>query len=393
MNAEEIFAEINARHSAEVVQAVARDPSLAQARDEGLGSTPLVFAAHRGLADVVAALLAAGAAVDDPETASGTTALHWAAEGGHVEVARLLLAAGASLTPADGWFALAPLGWGTVVDWAPAFRADRPAVIALLLAHGAAIDPFSAIVRGEAGELAAACARTPHARLGFALGEMTPLHFAVATARPATGDGMAMIDCLLANGADLQARTASGLTPLAIATAAKQADAKQAEVVGRLHQAGARDDAAVAVVRNDPAAIGAVDAAWASALLFAAAERDAAAVIAPLVGLGGAADGTRTGLISERPAPVAPLHVAARAGHARAVAALLAAGARPDGPATLATPLHLAAGEGKLEAVKLLAEAGAALTATDGLFGVRPAGWAQHGGHGDVVAYLQARGA
>src|ERR1043165_9572489 len=80
-----IFALIGEFDQNGAVAAVRADPALVRARDGELGSTPLVFASHRGQLDVVRALLAAGAVVDDVEAASGTTSLHRAAEAGHAE--------------------------------------------------------------------------------------------------------------------------------------------------------------------------------------------------------------------------------------------------------------------------------------------------------------------
>src|SRR5689334_5827129 len=104
-----------------------RDPAQARIQDEHIGSTPLHFASHRGLADVVDALIAAGADVHARERVSDTTPLHWAAEGGHERIIRALVRAGARLDVVDSWFGLAPLGWATVVTWAPRFHADKPA--------------------------------------------------------------------------------------------------------------------------------------------------------------------------------------------------------------------------------------------------------------------------
>ncbi|MFY0533089.1 ankyrin repeat domain-containing protein [Nannocystis pusilla] len=100
------------------VAQVQADPTLIHARDPALGSTPLIFAAHRGQLPVVAALLQAGADVHAREAASDTTALHWAAEMGIPAVAELLLAHGAALEHRDQWFGLTPLGWALVVRWA-----------------------------------------------------------------------------------------------------------------------------------------------------------------------------------------------------------------------------------------------------------------------------------
>ncbi len=128
-----IFDLIDGRRTEEVLAAVAARPSLAHARHASLGSTPLVFAAHRGLLEIAGAILEAGADVAALERVSGTTALHWAAEGGHAEIVRRLLAGGADLEVRDEWHQLTPLGWATVVHWNPAFHADRPGTAGVLL--------------------------------------------------------------------------------------------------------------------------------------------------------------------------------------------------------------------------------------------------------------------
>src|SRR5512145_331775 len=86
---------------AEWVRAILeRDPSQTEARDDFLGSTPLIIASHRwgtqrGFREVVEALLEAGAQVNARERASGTTALHWAAEAGNPELIDILADKGA----------------------------------------------------------------------------------------------------------------------------------------------------------------------------------------------------------------------------------------------------------------------------------------------------------
>ena len=63
-------------------------------------STPLHYAALQGHADVVTALLEAGASVDAVDK-QGDTPLHYAAGQGHADVARALLEAGASVRAAN----------------------------------------------------------------------------------------------------------------------------------------------------------------------------------------------------------------------------------------------------------------------------------------------------
>ncbi|MDF3053837.1 MAG: arf-GAP with coiled-coil, repeat and protein 3-like, partial [Geminicoccaceae bacterium] len=69
-------------------------------QDRRYASTPLHGAAAAGHAQVVAALLDAGAEVNHPDV-HGTTALSDAARHGHVEVVTLLLKRGADIDPVD----------------------------------------------------------------------------------------------------------------------------------------------------------------------------------------------------------------------------------------------------------------------------------------------------
>ena len=68
---------------------------------DGIGRSPLHFAAQHGRAEVAGLLIRSGAEVDRP-AADGMTPLHWAAQEGHAEVARLLLRGGAEADRPDG---------------------------------------------------------------------------------------------------------------------------------------------------------------------------------------------------------------------------------------------------------------------------------------------------
>lgn len=219
---------------------LADDPSLVNLRDPGLGCLPLICAAHRGHLEVVEALLAGGARVDARETGSGTTALHWAAEGGHAGVAERLLEAGAEIEAVDQWFGLTPLGWGTAVDWAPEFRFNRPAAVELLLARGARLDPFSAIVLEDGEGLRAMAPERLSQRLGFAAEGQQPLHFAAAR-----GNGR-LVRLLVDLGAGLNERSGYGLTPLAEAVRAGQE-----ETAAALRGLGAAEDLGSALLAGD----------------------------------------------------------------------------------------------------------------------------------------------
>jgi len=372
-----------------VRRALAESPSLVVARDRLIGSTPLHFAAHRGFNQMVRTLLDAGADVHALEAASESAALHWAAEGGHPAIARLLLARGAALETLDCWFRLSPLGWASVVTWAPPFHEDKPATAAHLLGAGAELDPFTAVALGrgeDLRQLVLTDASILSRRLGFVAAEMQPLHVAVARR---VGP---MVSLLLDLGADIEGRTALGMTPLALAL--EDGDATIAELL-RGH--GAADDPSVALVEDNLGALGArlqdqADPALPQALLFAAVSAGRTAAIALLVDRGADPNARVEQLVGEVPAEVTPLHVAARKGHAAAVSALLAAGSRPDAGAEdrLPTPLHLAAGDGRAEAVRVLLGAGASAGAEEKLFGSTPAGWASHGGHDHIAELLRS---
>lgn len=215
MNGEALFEALVALDVDAAHKLLRAERALARARDATRGSTPLHFAAHRGLVTLVDALLVAGADVHAREEASGATAMHWAAEAGQLEAARRLGRAGARLTDVDDWYGLTPLGWGTVVDHAPALRADRPATLAALRRAGARPDLFTAVAEERYDEITL-LARDTHAdRLGFAADGYTALHLAAERGTAPT------VTMLLQNGADPLARSTSGLTPLAVARRAK----------------------------------------------------------------------------------------------------------------------------------------------------------------------------
>jgi ankyrin repeat protein len=224
------------------------DPSQTETRDEFLGTTPLIIACHRwgtqrGFREVVEALLEAGADVNGRERASGTTPLHWAAEAGNPDLVELLVEKGADLGAVDDWYRLAPLGWATLVDWAPDFRNDRDGAAEKLLSLGARLDPFSAVILSEAGRLEAILRESPEVaseRLGFLGQGQQPLHLAVVRAN------WEMAQVLIEGGADVNALTGWGVSPLALALEAK--DETTAE---RLRYSGAKDDLSSALYAGD----------------------------------------------------------------------------------------------------------------------------------------------
>ena len=323
---------------AAVEAALAADPEAHAQRDEHLGSTPLIFAAHRGFFRIVAALLDAGADVEARERASATTALHWTADGGHAEVAALLIAAGAELEPVDGWYLGTPLTWTAVSRCTPADPAGRRAVAATLAEAGAEPDLFAAVL-AEAPLSGFDLGR----RLGLAGRGRTALHLAAAEGRS--------LDALLEAGAPREATDAFGAVPAALS-----------------------DDPRLVVDHPSVA--------------LAAGERPASDD--PRLLHFAAAEGHRPGaircdmehrveaLVSELRSEVTPLWRAVRGDQVAVARTLLAAGADPGfaDPTAGVSALHAAVMAGSAAAVRLLLEAGADPGVEDGQHGATPAAWA-----------------
>ena len=94
----------------------------------------------------------------------------------------------------------------------------------------------------------------------------------------------------------------------------------------------------------------------------------------------------------------AALIVAALGGRAPTVRQLIALGAEvngygPPGFHAHATPLHDATSSGSLDTVTALVEAGADTTVRDRVYDGTPLEWAEHLRHGEIAAFLRARGA
>src|SRR5262249_38723679 len=95
----------------------------------GGGRTPLMWAAFRGDEAVAKLLLSRGAKVD--EFTVGGSALAQAAWGGHANTAGVLLEAGAQVGHRDLVANYTPL------HWAASSERSSPALVEVLLAHGA----------------------------------------------------------------------------------------------------------------------------------------------------------------------------------------------------------------------------------------------------------------
>ncbi len=214
------------------------------------GRTLLQQAAIAGDLEMVEVLLDSAANIKGQDR-QGWTALHWAASSGHPEVCELLIASGATVD-ARGWLD------DTALHWAAVF--DRRDVVELLLARGADINaadkrgrtPLHAAVEGDAMATVAVLLGRSADLKARDEGGLTPLHQAILQCRkslveletpdteseevaaaPASARlsgaalerakhkiiirGRDMAKLLLDKGADVNAATNKGITPLHLA--------------------------------------------------------------------------------------------------------------------------------------------------------------------------------
>ena len=197
---------------------IQQDTRLVNVQSKEIKSTPLHFAAHRGYLNIVKLLLDAGADVNAQEgNYSQSTALHWAATGGHLEVTKLLVENGANLEIKDNWNNLTPIGWATILRYNHGDRPmgnDHQQVREYLLELGANLDVFSAIALDDRDRVNSLINSNPEVlthRLGFALDELQPLHYAIQENKTQ------IAELLIGQGVDLQAQTRFGVTPLCMA--------------------------------------------------------------------------------------------------------------------------------------------------------------------------------
>jgi ankyrin repeat protein len=119
----------------DLVAALLAAGAAANARND-YGSTPMSEAAIRGDVKLLRALLAAGADVE-AANADGQTSLMILARTGNVEAAQLLISHGANVNAHETWRHQTSLMW--------AAAQQQPAMVRLLLKHGAAADERSLV--------------------------------------------------------------------------------------------------------------------------------------------------------------------------------------------------------------------------------------------------------
>lgn len=395
------------------------------------GRTPIFGPCHTGCAEVLRALIEAGADVDHAD-ADGWQPLHLAANSGRLEALELLLAAGASLAKAGDGSVTSPVylaasnGHAAVLrrllelgadpaqpstgGWTPmhaAAQEDHAEVIGLLAAAGASTEAqlqgstFTPLHIAVLHDRAAAVRAL--AAAGAALDALvdydhrkhwTPLHLAVRQGHEAVARE------LLRAGAAPEARDDLDQTPLALAVSrgglsmasalleeGARIDAPARDGHTCLYQAVRQGEEAQVrfLLRHgaDPAAAGPDGR---SPLQLAAMEGKEALLRLLL----------ETGVPPSQPDGdgATALHHAARRGHAGVVDYLLSlprvAIDADDGDGL--TALHMAAEAGQAAIVELLLARGANVRAAD-LDGWTPLHLAAMGGHAGIVQTLLAGGA
>jgi ankyrin repeat protein/serine/threonine protein kinase len=319
------------------------------------GATALIVASYNGHLEVVQALLAKGADVN--AMAGGGTALMGASHNGHLEVAQALLAKGADVNAKTN-------NGRTALDVATA--AGHTEVRALLVQAGA-----KPVVAGPAEDLISAAERGDTAVVQALLADGTDVDAkrndgATALIVASYNGHFELVQALLAKGAQVNAKENDGATALIRASQQGHLELVQALLAKGADVNAKANDGGTALIQASQQGYGEV----VQTLLAKGAEANAKAN-----------DG-RTALIQ-----------ASQQGHREVVQALLAKGAdanakRDDG----ATALILASQNGHRAVVGALLAKGADVNAKDS------AGWtalmgASYNGHLEVVEALLAEGA
>ncbi|VEP13406.1 Ankyrin [Hyella patelloides LEGE 07179] len=371
-----------------------QDISLANIKDDCIHSTPLHYAAHRGYLDIVKLLLDAGANVNALEgNYSKTTPLHWAATGGHLEVTKLLVENDANINAKDNWYNLTPLGWTTIFQICPpnCVMGDcHQEIREYLISKGAQLDIFSAISLKNQDLVSSLIESNPEVltqRLGFAMDEFQPLHFAIANNRTE------IVEFLLEKGADVNALTRFGVTPLCMATKAEhqqiidllmannaQIDLSTLIIAEQWEQAQALLDTQPTIISQKPL------------LLHYTIQKGLTTAASWLLERGADINLRIKDKLGDFVANLTPLHAAIKTEQIEIAKILLEAGAdvnaKSIGELELTT-LQGAAAKGNLDLIRLLVKYQADLNAKDNIHNYTPLDWAKEFGQPAAVELLQ----
>jgi ankyrin repeat protein len=341
--------------AARVGQLLDEHPELIDQRGTLNGHSGLRTALHFGVAhrDVVRALLERGANPNIRDEGDDAMPLHFAAERGDLDVVELLVEHGADTVGDGTMHELNVLGWAVCWDYV-----HQQGVAEYLLAHGAQHTIHTAVALGDVAVIRGITRRSRPVvdqPMDKTNRRRRPLHLAVI--KKQAGAIVALLD----EGADVNARDASGLTPLD--QAALNAEIAMANT---LIDYGARIDlpAAVALEREDE-----IDR-----LL-----REDPDVLKP---------GNRWGGLIVR---------AASRSSGRVVEKLIELGASPNAIDNTATSidetegysaLHAAAWHGNTEAIEVLMRHGANVRLRDSKYCGTPAGWARYAKQPEAAAII-----
>lgn len=342
---------------------------------------PLARAARTGDLAKVERLLAAGAEVDHV-VSGGYTALAIAVRHGHAEIVRVLLAHGADPNAARR-NQFAPLGL--------AVTHGRVEIARMLLEHGAQVDagdqggtPLMAAAFHNHGDVKGHIADT----LGYTGRDvdLTEEEFGLVPHHQ-----YKLTRLLLEYGADPNAQSSNGYTPLGLAVFRDKAqtvelllsygaDPRIADKEGMTPAEATQNERIAAILRAHIPE----QAAGTQATLCRAARRGDLEEVERLLSAGAEVNHVLGGGYTA-------LAAAARGGHATVVRLLLAHGADPNGHGGT-PPLRWAIWSGQSSSVRLLLEAGADPNAS-GKYGLTLMHWAARDGYVGIAEMLLAHGA